>query len=293
VVCSPHATHADVIRAALDRDLHVFVEKPLCISIEDADAICERAAGGRPVVQVGYMKRFSKAYASFLDGLPASPDGLRLIDVVTYDPWMAREPFVPWSRMTPADDVPPDVRAAAAEHERRQVRQAVGRDDPETVRAYSYTFLSCLVHDVNLVNGVLDRLGLGDAAEPRESAAWAGGDAASASLRLPGGALWRTSWMLLRGLMTFDERARLYFDDAIHELAFPAPYFPQAPITHRIAAGAGPADELRGSSFVEEPFVAELEHFHDCIVRGDTCRTPPQQARRDLALLRDLFLTRT
>lgn len=291
VVCTPHATHAAIIRAALDRGLHVFVEKPLCIAVEDADAICEQAAARERVVQVGYMKRFSSAYSSFLEALPASPEGLRLLDVLTYDPWMAREPFVPWSTMTPADDVPADVLAAAAEDERRQVAQAVGRHDPDTVRAYSYTFLACLVHDVNLVHGALDRLGLASGAEPRESAVWADGNAASASLQLPGGAIWRTSWMLLPGLMNFEERVGVYFDDAIHELTFPAPYHGEAPITHRVTLGTGGAHEVRRRSFVEDPFALELEHFHDCITSGATCRTPAEQGRRDLVVLRDLFLS--
>jgi hypothetical protein len=30
-------------------------------------------------------------------------------------------------------------------------------------------------------------------------------------------------------------------------------------------------------------------HFHDCITAGAACRTPPEQARADIALLADLF----
>jgi predicted dehydrogenase len=287
VVCSPHSTHAEVVTAALEQGLHVFVEKPLCIAVEDADAIAELARAADRVVQVGYMKRFSRAYEALLGGLPASPDGVRLIDVVTYDPWMAREPFVPWSNMTPASDLPaPDDTS-----ERRQVAQAVGRDDPETVRAYSYTFLACLVHDVNLVHGALDHMGLARA-EPRESAVWADGDAAAASLRLGGGALWRTSWMLLRGLMDFEERARFYFDDSVHELRLPVPYHTEAPAEHSVTSGEGGAHSVRKDSFVDDPYVAELRHFHACVTAGEACRTPPEQARRDIAVLRDLFLLR-
>jgi predicted dehydrogenase len=288
IVCSPRSTHAAVIAAALDRGLHVFVEKPLCIAVEDADAICARAASAGRVVQVGYMKRFAGAYGSFLEHLPSSADGLRLIDVLTYDPWMAREPFVPWSRMVPADDVPAAVRAAAAEEEREQVARAVGRDDPDSVRSYSDTFLACLIHDVNLVHGALDRLGLSGRASARASAAWAGGDAASVSLALPGGVVWRSSWLLLRGLNDFEERVRLFFDDAIHELEFSVPYHVDAPAHHRITDGR----ETRARAFVDDPYRAELEHFHACITAGEPCRTPPEQAREDIAVLRELFLRR-
>jgi predicted dehydrogenase len=271
VVCSPHATHAAIVLAALDRGLHVLVEKPLCIAPDDAAAICRRREQTGLVVQVGYMKRFDAAYGAWLDALPASGYDLRFVDIVTYDPWMAREPFVPWSTMVRGDDVPEAVAQAARSAEAEQVRRAVGTADPDAVRAYSYTFLACLVHDVNLVHGALDRLGVTGAIEPLSAAAWADGEAASFTAHLPGGATWQCAWLLLRGLQDFRERARLYFTDAIHELELRAPY------------------QHAGDSYL-----AELRHFHDCVVDGVACRTPPEQGARDVELLRDLFrLTRS
>jgi predicted dehydrogenase len=285
VVCSPHATHAEVTLAALDRGLHVLVEKPLCIAPDDAAAICRRRDETGLVVEVGYMKRYDPAYEVFLDALPSSADALRFVDVVTYDPWMAREPFVPWSRMIRGDDVPDAAVAAARAAEAEQVGRAVGADDPDTVRAYSYTFLACLVHDVNLVHGALDRLGVGDV-EPLTAAHWANGDAASFAARLPGGATWHCAWLLLRGLEEFRERAALYFEDAVHELEMPAPYWPDAPRVHRITGG-------RDTEHTGDAYVAELRHFRACIVDGTACRTPPEQGARDIELLRDLYrLTR-
>src|SRR6266581_1814624 len=37
VISSPAATHAAIVVDALAADLHVFVEKPLCITLADAD----------------------------------------------------------------------------------------------------------------------------------------------------------------------------------------------------------------------------------------------------------------
>ena len=281
VVCSPHATHAEVALAALDRGVHLLVEKPLCIAPDDAAAICRRRDQTGLVVQVGYMKRYDPAYEALLDALPADGEALRFIDVVTYDPWMSREPFVPWSRMIRGDDVPEPVLAAARAVEAAQVGRAVGADDPAAVRAYSYTFLACLIHDVNLVHGALDRLGVRNV-EPLSAAHWAGGDAASFTARLAGGAAWHCAWLLLRGLEDFRERVALYFDDAIHELEMPAPYWPDAPRVHRVT-GAETAEHTG------DAYLAELRHFHACIVDAIACRTPPEQAARDIALLRDLY----
>jgi predicted dehydrogenase len=282
VVCSPHATHAEVTLAALDRGLHVLVEKPLCIAPDDAAAICRRRDETGLVVQVGYMKRYDPAYEAFLAALPASGDGLRFVDVVTYDPWMAREPFVPWSRMIRGDDVPDAAIAAGRAAEAEQVGRAVGADDPTAVRAYSYTFLACLIHDVNLVHGALDRLGLA-AVQPVGAGHWAGGDAASFAARLPNGATWQCAWLLLRGLEDFRERATLYFVDALHELEMPAPYWPDAPRVHRVTGA--PAMEHTGDAYI-----AELRHFHACVLDGVACRTPPEQAARDIELLRELYV---
>ena len=289
-VCSPHATHAEVVLDALDRGLHVFVEKPLCICVEDADEICARAVAAARVVQVGYMKRFSAAYERFAAALPRSADGLRLVDVVTYDPWMAREPFVPWGRMIHADDVPDPVLEAVAASTRDQVERAVGSADPATVQAFSGTFLACLVHDVNLVHGALDSMGVVGPTEAVAGASWANGTAATATLRLPGGASWHCSWLLLDGLMDFRERVTFYFVDGVHELEFPAPYDFDAPVTHAVVDAPSGSARARVERLVNHAYVAELEHFHDCVVAGVPCRTPAEQATRDLALLRDLFV---
>jgi predicted dehydrogenase len=289
VVCSPHATHAEIVLAALDRGLHVLVEKPLCIAPDDAAAVCRRRDETGLVVQVGYMKRYDPAYDAFLGALPASADRLRFVDVVTYDPWMAREPFVPWSHMLHGDDVPAAVAEAGRRAEAEQVGRAVGRSDPAAVRAYSYTFLACLVHDVNLVHGALERLGLDGDAEPLAAADWADGEAASFTARLPGGAIWHCAWLLLRGLMDFRERAGLYFADAVHELQMPAPYWPAAKRVHRVTTARDGEHAVTVDEYAGDAYAAELRHFHACVVDGIACPTPPAQALRDIELLRDLY----
>ncbi|GMA88120.1 hypothetical protein GCM10025868_33700 [Angustibacter aerolatus] len=48
VVASPDATHAALVRAALDRDLPVLCEKPLTTSVADSAALVEPGVGARP-----------------------------------------------------------------------------------------------------------------------------------------------------------------------------------------------------------------------------------------------------
>lgn len=291
VVCSPHATHAEVVLAALDSGLHALVEKPLCIDVADADRIHARRDATGLVVQVGYMKRYDPAFENLLEALPSDADDLRLVEVVTRDPSMARAPFLPRGFIQ-SDDVPAAVLRAGGEHEQRQVEAAVGVGDPASVRAFSYTYLACLIHDVNLIHGALEQMGVALPLTPVLSSHWADGMAASLTYRLPAGGTWNCTWLLLDGLEDFDETANLYFGDQIHRIRFGVPYMRERPTVHEVLGAEGGAEVTRREAHVRDSFAAELEHFHACIVHGEECRTPPEQARLDLVALRDAFLVR-
>jgi len=62
VVATPSRSHFQVAREALARGLHVFVEKPLALSIEDGEALVQGADDAGVVNQVGYHYRFVGAF---------------------------------------------------------------------------------------------------------------------------------------------------------------------------------------------------------------------------------------
>lgn len=291
LVCSPHATHAEVVLGALDAGLHVLVEKPLCIDPQDVDRIASTSQRSGLVVQVGYMKRFDPAYEELLADLPEM-ESLRYVDVVTYDPWMARSPFVDTLALVPADDIPQSERERVEASQLQQVEAVVGTSTPDEAHVFAHTYLACLIHDVNLVHGVLGRLGEPLPVPALSSSTWSEGRALAASFELSNGAVWNSAWMLLPGVDEFRETATFYFDDQVVALEFPAPYLRGAPTRlirrrRENKAFRSAVSELHGSSYERE-----LEHFHACITDDETCRTPPEQSRLDLVALRDLYLAR-
>jgi myo-inositol 2-dehydrogenase / D-chiro-inositol 1-dehydrogenase len=56
-VCTPPLTHRDPAVAALEQDVHVYVEKPIARGLEDALAIVEAARDSDAVCAVGYQWR--------------------------------------------------------------------------------------------------------------------------------------------------------------------------------------------------------------------------------------------
>jgi len=288
VICSPAQTHAEVTIAALERGLHVFVEKPMCITLADADRIVDARDRVGRVVQVGYMKRHDRAWQHMLEHLPDSAESLRYLHVVVNDPEFA--PFFGPGEIVRGDDIPADVLETGRDQMRAQVREAVGADTPEVITAFEGSFLGSLVHDVNLVHGLLERMGEPLPAEVVSGDWWNDGKAVSGSVRLANGARWDSAWIQLFDVYEYRESVALFFADEIHRLSFPSPWLKQSPTVHeavRTMDGARSADVFES---YEESFARELAHFHDCIANGVKCRTPPEQARLDIDVLTQMFL---
>ena len=134
------------------------------------------------------------------------------------------------------------------------------------------------MHDVNLVLGLL-----GDVQpEVVDAAGAADGSLAFGTFAAGRATRWTATWMLLPGADTFREELRLFADDGVRTLAFAAPYGP-APSRVDVAGASrcfGPG---------ADSYARQLVHFHDCITRGEACRTPAAQGARDVALLTELY----
>lgn len=58
IISLPSVTHFGAAKAALDRGMHVFVEKPLCLNPSESKALADLAKSKRVANQVGYHNRF-------------------------------------------------------------------------------------------------------------------------------------------------------------------------------------------------------------------------------------------
>jgi predicted dehydrogenase/threonine dehydrogenase-like Zn-dependent dehydrogenase len=59
VIATRHDTHAELVRRALLRGRHVFVEKPLALNNEELEAVLDAAVRSNGVLMVGFNRRFS------------------------------------------------------------------------------------------------------------------------------------------------------------------------------------------------------------------------------------------
>jgi predicted dehydrogenase len=61
VIVVPTSAHFAVATAAIDRGRHVFIEKPITTTLEEADALLAQAHKKGVLVQIGHIERFNRA----------------------------------------------------------------------------------------------------------------------------------------------------------------------------------------------------------------------------------------
>ena len=87
VIASPATTHADLVVAAAAAGKGVFCEKPMALTLADADRAVAAAADAGVVLQVGFNRRFARdfvdAQQGVVDGRIGTPQLLRSL---TRDP---------------------------------------------------------------------------------------------------------------------------------------------------------------------------------------------------------------
>lgn len=98
VIAASTSAHADLIRAAADRGLPTFCEKPIALEYEETLEIVERIESSGAVLQMGFQRRFDAGYVEakrLIDG--GALGTLYSIRLATHDPEPPHEGYIPTS----------------------------------------------------------------------------------------------------------------------------------------------------------------------------------------------------
>ncbi|MCP9273456.1 Gfo/Idh/MocA family oxidoreductase [Mycolicibacterium arenosum] len=86
-ICSPATSHTDLVVAAAQAGKHVFCEKPMALTLADADRAIAAARTAGVALQVGFNRRFAEDFAAMRDGIDAGAVGTpQLLRSLTRDP---------------------------------------------------------------------------------------------------------------------------------------------------------------------------------------------------------------
>jgi len=71
-IVTPTSTHFEMAKRALEKDCHLFIEKPIMATEEEANSIIQEAKAKDKIIQVGHIERFNPAVLAMSD-VPLNP----------------------------------------------------------------------------------------------------------------------------------------------------------------------------------------------------------------------------
>lgn len=269
-------SHASLVTEALRQGIHVFVEKPLCYSVEEGREILAAAESSGAHGMVGYMKRYDPAFERLLTEMRSVED-LRLVRVTTLESPIA--PHVLHHPLIRPTDVSPDVAEGLEADAESRARTALGTDDPTLTRIFRDVLLDGLVHELNLLRATLG--------EPDEIEFARLHEIQVTVVLSFGGLQCVVCWVDLPGIARYEQEFAFYTPLQRLVLRFPSPFLRNMP-THLAweqgEAGTSRSWKTMETASYEEAFKIELREFHQCIAQDREPKTSLRDALRDVAL---------
>jgi predicted dehydrogenase len=274
--------HSEPAIDALNRGIHVLVEKPMCNSLREADAMLEAAEKNGAKLMVAYMKRFDPGYLRGKSEIARMKDIklVRLHDVIG-----PNQLFLSTYNILRFDDVPRQIIDETNRKMRKAMEDAIGDMPQELMSAYGL-MLGLSTHDISILRGAFP--------EPFKVVStdiWDKGLYISSILEYVDGARCVFDTGIIK-IKKFDEEMAVFSPDKVVKINFPSPFLKNAPTYISIW-------EMEETDYVEkqvlasyeESFKMELVHFHDCIVNDKKPDTSGEEGRKDIELLIGMIKT--
>jgi predicted dehydrogenase len=272
--------HAEAVITALDRGVHVLVEKPMCLSPREAEQIMAARDRSGAIVMVGYMRRFAPAFVEATERIR----DLGRINYARVHDIIGRNQLI--IDQTIFVDRPQDVPREKIEERwakgRALVADALG--DVPDVLAGTYRLLCGLgSHDLSAMRELLGR--------PRGVVAarqWRDGQFITALLEYDDYLV--TYETGVDQQLRFDAHIEVYGEHATMRVQYDTPYVRHLP-TLLIT------EESRGDGLhhtvsrphLKDPYTHELEYFHTMVTTGGQPKTGPEDFVEDLDLFAALI----
>lgn len=267
--------HADCAIAAMRAGKHVLVEKPMCLTLAEADTmIRERDAAGVQLL-VGYMRRYAPAFVTAVERVRAMDriNYVRVRDIIGRNRLIIDQV----ENVFRPNDFP-----AAASHDRQQraarlVIEAIGDATPELTRNYR---LLCGLssHDLSAMRELIGM--------PRRvvsASSW--NDGSFLHVVMDYGDFQAVLETGVDSQVRFDAHIEVYGETSSLRIEYDTPYIRHLPTRLFV-------DETDGESYSQtivrptyaDPYTRELEYFHDALVNGTAIKTTAEDFTNDLRL---------
>jgi predicted dehydrogenase len=270
-------SHEPIAVAAAQAGRHVFIEKPIALSEAEGQRII--AAGKKAGVRlmVGYMKRYDPAVERMAEEL-RRVKALRFASSTTSEyplKWyVAQYPIIR------GNDIDATTLGALQADDEARITAAIGIDDPVLRYDYRHSLLDSMIHDINLMRGLLG--------EPKRLRFASIGEAAVSVFLEFEQTTASMHWVnLMDGVAQYQQVFSFFGPQQRATLVFPSPFLRNMPTDFVLEGGS--TETSRSWRTVEtvsyeSAFKRELLEFYACVGEDREPRTTAEEAVRDVAL---------
>src|SRR5215211_1041529 len=269
--------HADCVIAAAESGKHVLVEKPMCLTFAEAEAIIQARDETGVQVMVGYMRRFAPAFVQAVAQVRelGKINYARIRDIIGRNRLIIDQSSV----VLRFDDVPEAAKLDRTARAARLVREAIGEASPDIVGAYRF-LLGLNSHDISAMRELLGM--------PRgivSARHWNAGRFLTVVFAYDG-----YYAVLVSGVdeqLRFDAHIEVYGITKSVRVQYDSPYIRHLPTSLVINETVGDAYQERVERpTYKDPYTHEIERFHEVVTTGVPPKTTPEDFMDDLRLMR-------
>lgn len=273
-------SHEPIAVAAAAAGRHVFIEKPIALSEAEGQRIVAAGKQAGVRLMVGYMKRYDPAVERMAEEL-AGLQQLRFARSTTSE--FPLKWYVSHYPLVRGIDIDRKTIEALQADDEARITAAIGEADAGMRHSYRHSLLDSMIHDINLMRGLLGQPNL----------RFAHVDSSAISLLVDFPAVTAAMhWVNLQdGIARYQQEFAFFSPNGRLSLVFPSPFLRNEP-TELVREG-GSGDNPRAWRSVEtlsheEAFKRELLEFHACVVEGREPRTTATEAVADVALCQEI-----
>ncbi len=282
VIICPSGNHAPPTLAAIDAGKHVLVEKPACVTVDEAREMARAAEQSGVVFMVAYMKRHDPGFI-FAKERIARMSGVTFVQVNHFHP--DNELHTAEFRFHKPAGAAPRKSEAAKAKEDSEIDNALGLGPARPEQRDAFNLINgSLIHDIGNLHGLF-----GPPERVLHTEIWLGGRAVSTMLEYEGGIRAIVNWVDLPELWDFEETLAVYGSRERVIVSFPTGFARGLTTDVTVVEIDGELNPSRKLvQWHENPFKNELAHFGDCISNGREPITPGCEVIDDVALVREI-----
>jgi myo-inositol 2-dehydrogenase/D-chiro-inositol 1-dehydrogenase len=246
IIATPARTHAQMVISAARAGKAVFCEKPMAITLEEADRALQAVADAKAVLQVGFNRRFVRSFhAAHLDVVAGVIGQPQLLRSLTRDPAL---------------------------------------NDPSKSPRW-VIFLETLIHDFDTLRYLnpgaqaIEVHAMADALIAPDYKGQGFLDTAVATIRFDNGAI-ATAEASFQAVYGYDVRGEAFGSAGMLTMGS----VHRSDMLRYVASGIEVDTQRLDTDLLRDAYIDELNHFVQCVRTGETPRASGEDARAALAI---------